>query len=100
MTASTDKPAGWEEPVYEAIVYPEAFFGARPRNLVIGLYAVAMLAMIWFSMRSELANAFIALVSVLGTHVFLALLGSPRGEPFWASVLGDWFETPPNRIEP
>ena len=100
MSAETDKPAGWHEPIHDAVAYPASFFGARPRNLMLAIYAVAMLMMVMFSMRSQLLSALLTLAGTLFVHLLLIVLSYPRVEPFWAEVLGDWYETPSNRIDP
>lgn len=99
MSGQSNTPDGWGEPVNDAVAYPAAFFGARPRWIVMLSYAVAMLAMLVFAIRSQLLSGLLALVAVLGFHVVLILVSHPRMEPFWSDVLGDWFDTP-GRIEP
>lgn len=93
-----ERPDGWVEPVHEALMRPASFYGAAPRNAVIGFHVLAALVLT----VAALAKSWILMLAALGALSFVQMGTAALSyiEPHWFELVVEWLRSPQSRVEP
>jgi hypothetical protein len=94
----TEHPAGWKEPVNDALLSPPTFFGAGPRWLAIALHVAGFGAAMFSAVHGDLVWMVLPVVLSSVGHVVLA--GLTHVEPYWWPMVMEWLQAPRGRVDP